>query len=195
MNKLAGIYARVSTNKDQTVAQQLAVLEDFCEKADFTIVKEYIDEGISAFKKNRPAFNELLEDVHKRKINVIVVFRLDRFSRSMKELVNTIDKVKSYGADFISYSEKEFDTTTSTGKLIFHIIGAIAEFERNLISERTKLKLSYLKSIGKRLGRPIKFDLEQILSLRKNGASLNCIASELNCDKSTVSKALKRITI
>ena len=133
-----------------------------------------------------------MEDARKHKINVILVYKLDRFSRSLKELVNTIDVLKGYGVNFVSYTEKDFDTTTATGQLMFHIVSAFAQFERDMISERTKLKLRHLKSKGIKLGRPQKAGYEAIFDLRAKGLSLSQIGQEIGCDRSTVSKVLKK---
>lgn len=189
--KNIGIYARVST-ADQTSIQQLEALRDYCNKAGHKIIDEYIDEGESALKQNRPQYLRLLEDARLRKIDVVLVYKLDRFSRSLKELVNTIDTLKDYGVNFISYVERDFDTTTATGQLMFHIVSAFAQFERDMISERTKLKLNHLKSKGAKLGRPQKVNLQKMLSLRKSGLSLSQIGREIGCDKSTISKLLKK---
>jgi DNA invertase Pin-like site-specific DNA recombinase len=190
--KNVGIYARVSTG-DQTAIQQLEQLREYCKKQKlYKIYEEYIDEGESALKQNRPAYQRLLEDARRRKIDVILVYKLDRFSRSLKELVNTIDVLKGYGVDFVSHTEKDFDTTTATGKLMFHIVSAFAQFERDMISERTKLKLMYLKSKGVKLGRPSKVDTQMAFSLRDKGLSLRQIGLEMGCDRSTVSKLLKK---
>lgn len=191
MIKRAGIYARVST-KDQNTEQQLEELKEYCKRAGIEIINEYIDDGVSAFCKNRPAFMELIEDVRKKKINVVIVWKLDRLSRSLKDLIATIEYFKSHNTEFISYSQNGIDTSTSTGKLLFNLFGMIAEFERDLISERTKLKLNFLKKNGIKLGRPNKIDLKMAYKLRNEGLSLSRIASQLNCDPSTVSKVLKK---
>jgi len=189
--KTVAIYTRVST-VDQTSAQQLPVLRDFCAQAGYTIFDVFIDEGESAMKSNRPEYLRLLEGARKRKFNTILVYKLDRFSRSLKELVNTMALLKEYGVDFISYSEKDFDSTTATGQLMFHIVSAFAQFERDMISERTKLKLNHLKSMGVKLGRPQTVCFDRISVLRAAGLSLAQIGRELGCDKSSVSKLLKK---
>ena len=189
--KNVGIYSRVST-MPQSSAQQTELLKNYCEKQGYSIFDEYVDEGESALKQNRPEYQRLLEDARKRKIDVILVYKLDRFSRSLKELVNTIDTLKDYGVNFISYSEKDFDTTTATGQLMFHIVSAFAQFERDMISERTKLKLNHLKSQGIKLGRPQKACINRVFELRTQGLSLSQIGREIGCDRSTVSKLLKK---
>jgi site-specific DNA recombinase len=184
-------YLRVS-QVDQSSVQQLQVLKEYCEKAGHEIVEIYQDEGISAFKKNRPAFQRMLSDARQHRFQMLLVYRLDRLGRSLKELLNTIDLLKAYKIGFMSYTEREFDTTTATGELMFHIVGAFANFERSLVSERTKLKLQYLKSQGMVLGRPRKIDYPRMLELKAQGRSLRDIGKEIGCDRSTVSKALKQ---
>lgn len=189
--KNVGIYARVST-EDQTSVQQLEQLRNYCEKQGLCIFAEYVDEGESALKQNRPQYQRLLEDARRRKIDVVLVYKLDRFSRSLKELVNTIAMLKEQGVNFISYTEKDFDTTSATGQLMFHIVSAFAQFERDMISERTRLKLNHLKSRGIKLGRPQKAGFQRVFDLRSQGLSLSAIGREIGCDKSTISKVLKK---
>ena len=190
MKKVA-IYSRVST-KDQTVIQQIDVLTAYCSKMGYEIVEVYQDEGLSAFKKNRPAYQRLMNDARQRKFDLILTYKLDRYGRSLKELINAMDLLKSYGVGFMSYMEKEFDTTTSVGALMFNIVACFANFERSLISERTKLKLQYLKSQGMVLGRPRKVDHKKMMDLRAQGLSLSQIGREIGCDRTTVSKAIKQ---
>lgn len=188
--KNIGIYARVST-VDQSSSQQLEALRIYCNKVGYKIIDEYIDEGESALKQNRPEYQRLLEDARRHKIDTVLVYKLDRFSRSLKELVNTISSLKEHGVNFVSYSEKDFDTTSATGQLMFHIVSAFAQFERDMISERTKLKLNHLKSKGIKLGRPQKANHEQIFELRKQSLSLSKIGQATGLDSSTISKILK----
>ena len=190
MKKVA-LYSRVST-RDQTVIQQMEGLRSYCLKMGYEIVGEYLDEGVSAFKKRRPSYDKLMNDARLRKFDLILVSKLDRFGRSLKELVNAMELLKSYGVGFMSFQEKEFDTTSSVGELMFNIVACFANFERNLISERTKLKLQYLKSQGMVLGRPRKIQPQRILELRGQGLSLRQIGREIGCDRSSVSKSLKQ---
>ena len=183
------IYTRVST-EDQSVKQQLKELEEYCQRQDWKDVKEYVDDGVSALKKKRLAFLELMEDVRKRKVDLVLVWKLDRLSRSLKELVETIEFFNQCNVKFVSYTQAFLDTTNSSGKLMFAIFSAVAEFERDLISERTKLKLRYLKEKGVKLGRPRKIDYEQMKQLRQEGASLKQIAREIGVSKQAISQAL-----
>jgi DNA invertase Pin-like site-specific DNA recombinase len=184
------IYLRVS-QIDQSSIQQLGVLKEFCDKAGHEIVEVYQDEGVSAFRKNRPAFQRMLEDARHHKFQMLLVHRLDRYCRSLRELLNTLELLKSYKVGFMSYTERTFDTNTASGELMLHIVGAFANFEKNLISERTKLKLRYLQSQGMVLGRPRKLNYPQMMELRQQGKSLSQIASVLGCQRSTISRALR----
>jgi DNA invertase Pin-like site-specific DNA recombinase len=191
MIKKVGIYSRVST-KDQTTIQQQDILKEFCANAGYQIVDVYVDEGESALRSNRPQYMRILEDARRRKIDMILCYKIDRFSRSVKELLNTMDLLKEYKVDFMSYMDKQLDTTSSSGKFMFQVLAAVSEFERNIISERTKLKLQHLKSKGVILGRPQKAHYETIFGLRSQGLSLGQIGKRLSLDRSTISKVLKK---
>ena len=194
MIKRVGVYSRVST-KDQTCIQQLEILRDYCSKAGYQIVGEYVDEGLSAMKSNRPQYLRILDDARKRKIDLILVYKIDRFSRSVKELLTTMDLLKDWKVDFVSYMDKSMDTTTSSGRFMFQVLASVGELERSIISERTKLKLNHLRSRGVRLGRPLKANYETVYQLRDKGLSLGKIGKELSLDRSSVSKILKKRSV
>ncbi len=191
MSPKAGIYARVST-KDQQTEQQLIELRRYCKDSGIDNISEYIDEGISAFSQNRPEFIRLKEDIRKRKINKVIVWKLDRLSRSLTELVLTIDYFRANNVDFISYSQREMDTTTSGGRVLFAIFSGIAQLEHDLISERTKLKLNLLKKRGVKLGRPIKVSPDAVSALMGQGLSVRQVADQLKCDRVTVYRLLHK---
>jgi len=151
---IAGIYARVST-AEQEVKNQLLEIREFCKKVNYNIYKEYVDEAQSGSKVDRPALNEMLEDAFKRKFNVLVVWKLDRLGRSLKHLIEILDELKNKNVDFISVSQN-IDTTTPAGRFYFQLLGAVAEFERELIKERVMLGLKRARIEGKKLGRPMK---------------------------------------
>ena len=138
----AAIYVRVST-EDQvkhgySIAAQEEALKNYCAVLGYEVLKVYKDEGISAKDlKSRPAMQQLLKDAEAKKFAAIFIYKLDRFSRSLKDLILTIDQIKAWGIDFISLQDR-IETASATGKLMFHIISAFAEFERNVIGERTK---------------------------------------------------------
>lgn len=138
---LAAIYIRVSTQEQASQgfsldAQQEA-LENYAKALGYDIFKIYRDEGKSAKDLRRPEMTQLLEDAESKNFSAIFTYKLDRFSRSLKDLILTIDKFKDWGIDFVSLQDK-IETTSASGKLMFHIISAFAEFERNIIGDRTK---------------------------------------------------------
>src|SRR3990172_4165295 len=133
-HKAVAIYARVSTDK-QKVDMQTSELRQFAARSGWTVHREYIDQSFTGANTNRPAFSEMMDEARKRKFNVLLVWKLDRLSRSLKDLINTLDELGSLGIHFISY-DNNLDTTTPTEKLVFQIIGAVAEFEKDIIGER-----------------------------------------------------------
>ena len=138
---LAAIYVRVST-EDQaqhgySLAGQEDALKNYSAALGYSLFKIYKDEGKSAKDiKKRPAMQELLKDAENKQFSAIFIYKLDRFSRSLKDLILTIDKLKDWNIDFVSLQDK-IETASASGKLMFHIISAFAEFERNIIGERT----------------------------------------------------------
>src|SRR5579864_3940540 len=168
----AVIYARVSTaNNGQDPRVQTRELGEFCEHRGWTLVPEYVDVGISGTKEKRPALDRLMADAHKRRFDVVVVWRFDRFARSVSHLLRALETFNALGIQFVSLSE-QMDTSTPTGKMVFTVLGAVAELERNLIAERVRAALRHARAKGKRLGRPTKHvDPAQVAQLRAQGLS------------------------
>jgi site-specific DNA recombinase len=142
---LAALYVRVSTEDQAKHGISLQAQEDslvnYSKALGYDIFKIYRDEGISAKDlKHRPAMQQMLADAESKKIQAIFIYKLDRFSRSLMDLITTIDKLKEWGIDFVSMQDK-IETTSASGKLMFHIISAFAEFERNVTSERTRFTM------------------------------------------------------
>jgi len=135
-------------------------------------------------------------EARKRKFDVLLVWKLDRLSRSLKDLISTLDKLKSSGIHFISY-DNNLDTTTPTGKLVFQIIGAVAEFEKDIIRERVRAGLENGKKKGKHLGRPAVNTgiLEKAIILRNQGLSFRRIEKQLSVGEGTIRKGLKKLGI
>jgi DNA invertase Pin-like site-specific DNA recombinase len=132
-SKRVALYARVSTlNHGQDPEVQLHELRAYCERRGFQIVGEYVDKGISGSREQRPALDKLMAVCRKRLVDAVVVYRYDRFARSLRQLVNTLEEFRSLGIDFISIHES-VDTSTPNGRLVFGIFASIAEFERELI--------------------------------------------------------------
>jgi len=139
---LAAVYVRVSTQEQAqqgfSLNAQQESLENYAKALGYDIFKVYRDEGKSAKDlKHRPEMMQMLEDAEKKKFSAIFIYKLDRFSRSLKDLILTIDKLKDWNIDFVSLQDK-IETASASGKLMFHIISAFAEFERNIIGDRTK---------------------------------------------------------
>lgn len=152
-NDRVALYARCSTHdKGQDPELQLSPLREYCERRGFAIAGEYVDNGVSGSKDRRPQLDRLMTAARKREIDTIVVWKLDRFGRSLKQLVTALDELSSIGVAFISYQDN-IDFSTPSGRLQFHIIAAMAEFERELIRERVKAGLENAKRKGKKLGR------------------------------------------
>lgn len=187
----AAIYARVSTlDKGQDTEVQLRDLRSYAQARGWIIASEYVDKGQSGAKDRRPELDRLMKDVRKRKVDLILCWRLDRLGRSLKHLILTLDELQSVGVGFVSYNEN-LDLTTSTGRLMFQLLGAFAEFERNLIKERVKAGLANAKAKGAKLGRPSpEFDEGELIRLRKSGVTIRGIAERLNLRKSFVHKTL-----
>src|SRR5712675_1015283 len=148
------LYARVSTS-GQEVEMQLRELIEYCQRRGWEVVQEYVDVGISGGKEKRPELDKLLADAHKRHFDAVVVWRFDRFARSVSHLLRALETFKSLGIEFVSLSE-QVDTSTPTGKMIFTVLAAVAELERSLIVERVRAGLRNARAKGKRLGRPCK---------------------------------------
>ncbi len=152
--KEAAIYARVSTaNGGQDPAMQTRELKDHCQRRGWKIVGEYVDRGFSGAKDSRPALDRLMANAHKRRFDVVVVWRFDRFARSVSHLLRALETFKALGVEFVSLSE-QVDTSTPTGKMVFTVLGAVAELERSLIAERVKAGIRNARAKGKRIGRP-----------------------------------------
>ena len=188
-NRVA-IYARVSTtNHGQDVTLQTRELPQFAEARGWQIAREYIDKGVSGSKDSRPELNRLMADAHRRHFDAVVVWKFDRFARSVSHLLRALETFKALGIQFVSLSE-QVDTSTPTGKMVFTVLGAVAELERSLIAERVRAGLRNAKAKGKRLGRPrVVVDTARIASLRASGASWPQIARELGVSVGTVYQA------
>jgi DNA invertase Pin-like site-specific DNA recombinase len=186
----AALYARISTlNHGQNPEVQLGELREFCQRRGFTIAHEYVDIGICGSREQRPALDKLIADCRKRIVDAVVVYRYDRFARSLRQLVNALDEFRSLGIDFISIHEG-VDTSTPNGRLIFGIFASIAEFERELIRDRVRSGLAAAKARGKRVGRPrVAVDVRRIESLRLQGRSWAEITRETGTSKGTAQRA------
>src|SRR6476646_6585685 len=195
MTTRVAIYARVSTtNHGQDVSMQTRELRQFAEARGWNIVGEYVDAGVSGAKDSRPELNRLMADAHKRRFVVVCVWRFDRFARSVSHLLRALETFKALGVDFVSYSE-QMDTSTPAGKMVFTVLGAVAELERSLIVERVRAGLRNARAKGKRLGRPrVRVDMARIAALRSQGRSWPQIARELGISVGTAYGAAQSLS-
>jgi len=185
----AFLYARVSTANGQNPEMQLGELRDYCSRRGFDIAGEFVDAGISGSKERRPQLDAMLAGCRKRRTDAVVVYRYDRFARSLRQLVNALAEFDALGIHFISLHEG-VDTSTPNGRLVFGIFASIAEFERELIRDRVKSGIAAARSKGKKLGRPrVSVDAAKIAALRASGLSWPKIAAKIGASVGTVYKA------
>lgn len=185
----AGLYARVSTDgRGQDPETQLRQLREYADRRGFTIAAEFVDHA-SGTRDDRPHYKRLLEAVRKRQIDVVLVWRYDRFARSTQALVNALTEFKALGVDFISYQEN-VDTTTPQGELVFGLMASLAQFESALIGERVRAGMQRARAQGKLVSRPpITAAVKgQIEALWKQGLSRNRISQQLGIGYGTVWK-------
>ena len=212
-NPLAAIYVRVSTMEQAQHGFSLAAQEDslqnYAKALGYKVFKIYKDEGKSAKDLKRPEMIQMLEDAEKKKFSAIFIYKLDRFSRSLKDLILTIDKLKELGIDFVSLQDK-IETTSASGKLMFHIISAFAEFERNMIGDRTKFGMKQKAKEGGAITKPPRGykivnkllipsdkaeEINQIYKeFEENDISLTQLAKKYGMTPTGMKKLLKNIT-
>lgn len=186
-------YARVSTT-DQTCEQQLTAIREYCTARKWKIAHEYVDTGFSGAKQNRPALTALLTATRARKIDAVIVWKLDRFGRSLQHLVQMTQELDSLGVRFIALTQGiDTDKSNPTSKFVMHIFAAFAEFERELMRERTVAGLARAKSQGVVLGRRHKqYNAATVRAMHSADASLADIGRATGLSKSTVSRILAR---
>lgn len=185
------IYARVST-KEQNIDIQISDLRLYAEARKLNIVREYIDYASGA-NVDRENYKKLFDDVRKRKTEVVLVWKFDRFARSTRELINALEEFNNLGVDFISYKEN-IDTSTPAGKILFTMISAFAEFEREIIRERVKAGMEKAKARGARIGRPKipLFTIKKVLEMKQKGIHYKGITKKLMISKSAYYYILKK---
>jgi DNA invertase Pin-like site-specific DNA recombinase len=188
------IYARVSTaNNGQDPTMQTRELREYAERRGWKVAGEYVDIGISGTKEKRPELDRLMDDAHRRRFDVVVVWKFDRFARSVSHLLRALETFKAQGIEFVSFSE-QLDTSTPAGKMVFTVLGAVAELERRLIVERVKAGLRNARAKGKTLGRPRKvLDTKRIAALRAQGVGWKKIAAELGVGVGTIHQASRSV--
>lgn len=190
----AAIYARVSTNHGQAPEMQTREVREYLDRRGWQLAGEYVDVGISGSKEKRPELDRLMSDAHKRRFDVVAVWKFDRFARSVSHLLRALETFQSLGINFVSLSES-LDTSTPAGKMVFTVLGAVAELERSLIAERVKAGLRNARAKGKRLGRPqVSVDARRVADLREAGQSWPQIAKEMSCGVGTAFRAYQSLS-
>jgi DNA invertase Pin-like site-specific DNA recombinase len=193
----AAIYARVSTsNCGQDPTVQTRELHEYCGRRGWTVTGDYVDVGISGTKERRPELDRLMDDAHRRKFEIIVVWKFDRFARSVSHLLRALETFRALGVEFVSYSE-QLDTSTPAGKLVFTVLGAVAELERSLIVERVRAGMRNARAKGKRIGRPTKTylspEVRQTIAVAyaKGNPSLRDLAAKYSTSLGTVQRIIR----
>lgn len=195
-NARVAIYARVSTaNNGQDPTLQTRELREYCERRGWSVAGEYVD-FVSGSKDRRPELERVLADAHRRRFDAVLVWKLDRFGRSLRHLVNSLAEFEAVGVDFVSLRDN-LDLSTPSGRLMFQIIGAMAEFERALIQERVRAGMRNARAKGKLIGRPAKTHLDQdarrsIWEAHKHGGvSLRQLATRFSTSLGTVQRSIQ----
>ena len=188
--KRATIYARVST-REQNVDMQLIDLRGYAKARDLNVIQEYVDYA-SGSKNDRENYQKLFNDVRKRKTDIVLVWKFDRFARSTKELINALEEFKNLGVDFISFKEN-IDTSTHMGKILFTIISAFSEFEKAVLRERVISGMDKARAKCIEFGRPKipEFKIKEVLEMKANGADYKEICKKLGISKSAYYKIVK----
>jgi DNA invertase Pin-like site-specific DNA recombinase len=182
-------YLRVSRS-DQNPELQADETDEFIARRGWELTATFTDQGVSGSRDRRPELDRLLADARRRKFDLLVVYRSDRLFRSLKHMVVTLDELAALGIGFVSVTEP-FDTTTPSGRLLLHLVSAMAEFEKAILVERTKAGLAAARRRGARIGRPrARLDLDRARELRAGGRSLRDTAKELGVGAATLQRAL-----
>jgi DNA invertase Pin-like site-specific DNA recombinase len=185
----AGLYARVSTNDQQTLAMQIRALREYVARRGWTITVQIREVGSGAAK--RDAREKLLEAARRREIDVVLVWRLDRWGRSVTDLLETLQELEHLGVGFVSLTEA-LDLTTPAGRAMAGLLAIFAEFEREILRERTRAGLAQARQNGKRLGRPVTAGLHatEVRKLHRAGISKSEIARHLQIGRTSVRRIL-----
>src|SRR5271169_5944024 len=187
------LYARISTLNGQDPEMQLSELREYASRRGWEIAGEYTDEGVSGSKESRPGLNQLMADAHRREFDAVLVWKIDRFGRSLKHLVNALADLGAYGVAFVSFRDN-LDLSTPSGRLMFQIIGAMAEFERSLIQERVRAGLRNARAKGKKFGRPrVQVNAARVAELRCEGFSWSQVCRTLNVSKGSAQRSVARL--
>jgi DNA invertase Pin-like site-specific DNA recombinase len=184
----AAVYIRISTG-DQNPDLQRQELPEYCQRRGWVVAETYEDH-MSGGKDRRPNLDKLMADARRRKFDVVAVWRFDRFARSTSHLLRALEEFQSLGVDFVSVREA-IDTSTPAGKMVFTVLGAVAELERSIIRERVIAGQRAAKRRGIRFGRPnVPVPIAQIEKLRQKGLSWRAIEAETGIAKDTLRRAV-----
>lgn len=185
----AAIYARVSTtNNGQDPSMQTRELREYCQRRGWEVAAEYVDTGVSGTRDSRPELSRLMADAHRRNLDAVVVWKFDRFARSVSHLLRALETFKALGIEFVSLSE-QIDTSTPMGKMVFTILGSVAEMERSMIVERVRAGMRNARAKGKRIGRPrVIVDAKLICQLSASGTPWRRIAEQLRVSARTAKR-------
>ncbi len=184
------LYARVSTHDQQTLPMQLKAMRVYANKRGWRISREV--QEIGSGSKTRPKREELLKEARRRQVDAIIVWRLDRWGRSVSDLIGSIRELTDTGVGFVSLTEA-FDLTTPAGKALSGMLAVFAEFERDILRERVKAGIAHARSKGKNHGRPATASLRsnEIRKLKKKGLSNSEIARTLKIGRASVIRSLQ----
>ena len=186
------IYARVSTAKDQSCERQILELRRVAENHNWSVVDEYIDEGISGTKKSRPELDRMMKDALLRKFDVVATLELSRLGRSVRNMCEIADLLKQKSINLF-VKNQNIDTSTIVGELFFNIINSISQYERDLTAERIKSGLENAKRKGVKLGRKTNLNIQTrktILDMQSKKIGLKKIALETKVSVKTIRKVL-----
>jgi DNA invertase Pin-like site-specific DNA recombinase len=187
--KNVALYARTSTH-DQNPGMQIDELRRVAGQRGWQVVGEYVDAGHSGAKDRRPELDRMMGDVHRGKVDTVMVWKFDRFARSVRHLVSALEDFRARNVDFVSVTDG-IDTSTPAGRFTFHVISAVAELEREMIRERTRCGIAAARRRGSRIGRPqARVDLPRAKGLLAGGQSLRQVARVLGIGASTLHRAM-----
>ena len=190
--KRVAVYARVSTTgHGQDVGLQLEELRQVAVQRHWEVVGEFVDEGISGAATERPALDAMMDAARMGKLDLVVVWKLDRLGRSIQHLLGLLDELQNHGVGFVSVRDAGIDTTSATGRLLLHLLAAFAEYERALIKERVVAGVRRAQANGKHCGRPVvEVDLRPAISMLETGFGLKAISKSLGISRATLRRRL-----
>ena len=186
------LYARTSTrDKGQDPELQLEDLRRLAGQRGWTVAQTYVDHGVSGAKASRPALDRLMADARAGKFKVVAVWRFDRFARSTKHLLEALEEFRALGVDFVSQQEA-IDTGTPMGRMVFTMVAAVAEMEREMIRERVIAGVRRAQAAGKHVGRKrVELDLRPAVAMLEKGHGLKTTAGSLGVAVSTLRRRLR----